>query len=172
MPPARIDPTKLKELIEVQKLTQIRCAELLGVSKSCVERTCKRLGLQTQRTGPRGGSGHPNWKGEPVDVGGYLHKWVGTDHPMATKRGYVAIHRLKMSEKIGRPLKRSEVVHHIDGNPKNNEIENLMLFRSNSDYLRHELTGKTPNHSPEGKERIREAARRMQKRRRAKALDA
>lgn len=49
------------------------------------------------------------------------------EHPNANKSGYVMEHRLVMSEKIGRPLKKDEVVHHIDGNRFNNNLNNLAL---------------------------------------------
>lgn len=32
-----------------------------------------------------------------------------------------------MEEKLGRKLSSSEIVHHIDGNKKNNSIENLQI---------------------------------------------
>lgn len=44
-------------------------------------------------------------------------------------------HRLVMEKKIGRPLKEGEVVHHIDGNKRNNHPDNLMLFSSQSEHL-------------------------------------
>jgi hypothetical protein len=37
-------------------------------------------------------------------------------------------HRHIMEEHIGRKLKRDEVVHHIDGDKRNNVIENLQLM--------------------------------------------
>ena len=37
-----------------------------------------------------------------------------------------------MAESLGRPLKRQEVVHHIDGNNLNNELSNLLLLPSQS----------------------------------------
>lgn len=55
-------------------------------------------------------------------------------HPMANNRGYIYLHRLVMEEKIGRYLTQDEVVHHIDGNKKNNSIENLMLFNSTKEH--------------------------------------
>jgi hypothetical protein len=163
MPPAKIDPATLRNMIETQMLTQEDAAKRLGASKSCVGRTCARLGLTTQRTGPRSGALHPDWKGGRKMVGRYLYVWTGKEHPMATKAGYVSEHRLAMSRKIGRYLSPEEVVHHIDGNPLNNAIENLELFASNAEHLRHELTGRTPNHSPEGVERMRENGRRRRK---------
>ena len=44
-------------------------------------------------------------------------------------------HRLVMAEKIGRPVRRGEIVHHIDGNPLNNKIRNLVLCKSVRDHL-------------------------------------
>lgn len=163
-----IDPEELRRMIEEETLTQREAAEKIGCSVSAVERACKRLGLRTQRTGPRNGARHPDWKGGLVWIGGYLYRWVGAAHPMATKRGYAAEHRLLVAEVLERPLYRSEVVHHIDGDPSNNALSNLMLFGSNADHLRHELTGKTPAHTPEGKERMREGIRAYHSRKRSK----
>lgn len=35
--------------------------------------------------------------------------------------------RILMEKKLGRPLKPYEDVHHIDGNPENNSLENLEI---------------------------------------------
>lgn len=48
-------------------------------------------------------------------------------HPMANPVGAVYKHRLVMSEFLGRPLLSSELVHHKNGDPKDNRIENLEL---------------------------------------------
>lgn len=154
-----IDPEQLRHMIEVEKLTQRETAKRLGYCRSAIERACKRLGIKTQRSGPRAGSQHPDWKGGRIVVGRYVYIWVGKDHQMATQSGYVAEHRLKMSKKIGRPLRKHEVVHHIDGNPRNNDLSNLELFQSNAAHLRHELTGRVPNWTPEGWERMQEGVR-------------
>jgi hypothetical protein len=160
MPPARIDLAKLRDMIEIQALQQWKAAEMLGVSTSCVERTCKRLGLKTARTGPRAGPGHPNWNGGRILRKGYWLIW--------TPDGYVSEHRLVMEQKIGRKLTTREVVHHIDGDPQNNDPANLMTFQTNAEHLRHELIGRVPNWSPEGKERVREANRQRHSRNRSK----
>jgi hypothetical protein len=49
-------------------------------------------------------------------------------------RSDVYQHREVMEKTLGRALSRSEVVHHIDGNPSNNAPENLQLFKSQSKH--------------------------------------
>ncbi len=57
---------------------------------------------------------------------------------MARKDGYVMEHRLIMAQSIGRPLLRTEVVHHINHDPTDNRLENLQLFANNAEHKRHE----------------------------------
>lgn len=49
-------------------------------------------------------------------------------HPMSDSRGRVLEHRFVMSKHLGRIIGKDEVVHHIDGDRKNNSIENLELM--------------------------------------------
>jgi hypothetical protein len=46
-------------------------------------------------------------------------------------------HRLVMEKHLGRYLKPEEVVHHIDGNPGNNVLDNLMLFPNDGEHSAH-----------------------------------
>ncbi len=70
--------------------------------------------------------------GKHKDSRGYV--WIYCpDHPYAVNT-YVREHRLIMEKHIGRVLLPTEVVHHIDGNLENNEIQNLMLFTSQAKH--------------------------------------
>jgi hypothetical protein len=68
-----------------------------------------------------------NSTGLTIDVGGYvLVKKV--NHPHKNARGYVRLHRLVMEVVLGRFLESHEHVHHIDGNKRNNDPENLEIM--------------------------------------------
>lgn len=45
-------------------------------------------------------------------------------------------HRIVAEQMLGRPLKKGEVVHHIDGNKRNNSPENLMVFSSQVEHAK------------------------------------
>lgn len=50
------------------------------------------------------------------------------NHPFSSKAGYVMRHRLNVEKKLGRYLLNSEVVHHIDGDTLNNDVNNLEVL--------------------------------------------
>jgi len=79
----------------------------------------------------RSGSDIHNWKGgRTISSHGYVLIRVGKGHPLADCRGYAYEHRIVMQKKIGRPLKKSELIHHIDGDRQNNKPGNLELCAS------------------------------------------
>lgn len=49
-------------------------------------------------------------------------------HPNANSMGYVYEYRIVAERKLGRLLTSEEIVHHIDGNPVNNAIDNLAVM--------------------------------------------
>ena len=53
------------------------------------------------------------------------------EHPNCDSLGFIAEHRLIMEKNLGKLLKRGEVVHHINRNRLDNNIENLQILNHN-----------------------------------------
>lgn len=66
-------------------------------------------------------------------VNGYVNEYL-PNHHRATTNGMVYSHILRAEEKLGRPLKDEEVVHHINHNRGDNSPENILVFASNADH--------------------------------------
>jgi len=92
-----------------------------GSSRSC---GCLVIKAARGRVGPK----HPNWKGGRYkDPNGYI-RILEPGHLNANGRGYVLEHVLIISESLGRPLEKYEIVHHKNGVKDDNRIENLELW--------------------------------------------
>jgi len=155
--------SQIRRWIESDGKTQQWIADELAatldprVTAKLIYKVCKKHGIQCQRTGPRSGEGHPEWKGgRTINKDGYIEIY-SPDHPNRRKHTpYVLEHRLVMENHLGRYLKKTEVVHHRNGVKDDNRIENLELFEDNGKHLEKTLKGQCPNWTPDGIRRIRE----------------
>ena len=97
--------------------------------------------MSKARQGKYIGPNHPNWKGGKFKrFDGYIYIWQPS-HPYCGIRGYMMEHRLIMEQMIGRYLKPTEIVHHINGILDDNRPENLKLFANNSEHSKfHKVT--------------------------------
>lgn len=95
----------------------------------------------------RHGEAHSQWKGgRSKDRYGYSKLNINLVEPqfhsMCDKSGWVLEHRYLVAKKIGRPLTRNEIVHHIDHNKENNSLDNLELT-TRADHMRKHESWKT-----------------------------
>lgn len=109
------------------KVQCIACKKWCMVHGKKTSRYCSESCYHKNR--PRLGPNSPHWKGGRRKNGkGYI-SIRQPEHCMAPKgsNGYVLEHRFIMSNYLKRPLKNTEVVHHINGIKTDNRIENLIV---------------------------------------------
>lgn len=66
---------------------------------------------------------------------GHLRNNTGKEHSYPKIFGTHA-HRILAEEVVGRPLKKGEVVHHKDGNTRNNLVDNLEVLSSQAEHAK------------------------------------
>jgi len=72
-------------------------------------------------------NGH--WKGGVhCRKDGYIMVRKGVVSKKSKGKRYELMHRIVMEKHLGRPLSRSEIVHHKDNDKKNNHPRNLMVM--------------------------------------------
>lgn len=81
------------------------------------------------------GSNNPSWKGgKRITPDGYRLILLEPGDPMlsmADASRCVLEHRLVVARQMGRPLKKGETVHHLNGNKSDNRPGNLELWYTN-----------------------------------------
>lgn len=128
---AEVEPLYLKGMSHRQ------IAEIYGVNPETIRHYCHRVGIKVRAAGEATRVGHQtgniiHWWSPPNKGKGYKRNdgyicLYDPTHPNADTTGRLYEHRKVMAEILGRPLKREEYVHHLDGDPSNNERENLFL---------------------------------------------
>ena len=75
------------------------------------------------------GSKNPHWRGGRVQLGGGRVAVYAPNHPRANLfSGHILEYRLIAEQKLGRLLTADEVVHHINGDVRDNRPENLEVM--------------------------------------------
>ena len=116
---------KYEELGSLQKV-----ADYFGVSKKLILNYMKRFDIQRNQRKPK------QEKPKKIDTfhKGYTISWNVYKmiylpiHPHCDGKGYIREHILVMEKYLGRYLTEDEIVHHIDENKLNNDINNLKLM--------------------------------------------
>jgi DNA-binding CsgD family transcriptional regulator len=107
-----------------QRLSTREIGKILGHSHDYVSDKLKELGIPVDdRITALQSERNPDWKGGITIENGYKRI---SSKAISEKRK--SIHQIVMENYIGRELQKGEVVHHIDGNKQNNNINNLALM--------------------------------------------
>lgn len=114
---------------------------MAGVNKTCLQcggefkttnaeikkgggKYCSKQCYHKSRTGKRS----TNWKGgRKKNSRGYIELYK-PNHPNSDCAGYVKEHVYIASKRLGRPMRRGDVVHHKNGKVADNRIENLEVM--------------------------------------------
>jgi len=115
------------------KYCECNCGELIPIintkGKPARFKNHHNIGLKKEKS--------LHWNGGQHIKDGYIVTYK-PDHPKCNKTGYIKQHRIIYEEFYKCCLLPNSVVHHIDKNRQNNNIENLMVFVNHSTHEKFE----------------------------------
>lgn len=131
-PAKPLSEEQIEEIVRMslRGVSQVVIAEKFGITQSRVSRTLIAADARVH-TKRRVGIQHRAWTGgRRVLNDGYIRVLLERDDPlrvMGGRTGTVLEHRYLMARFLGRPLTEHETVHHLNGQPDDNRLENLQL---------------------------------------------
>jgi len=132
----RLSAEEKQEIIKLYKehMSMKEIGKRLGRTEHTIHRFLRAEHGEIVRPKIRRGSANNMWKGgRSVHKGsGYVYVRIYEDDPYWDMRpknsnNYILEHRLVTARKLGRPLRDTETVHHIDGDKTNNHPDNLEI---------------------------------------------
>jgi hypothetical protein len=142
--------------VETHKFCSRTCqrrSNIKGRTRACENCKCEFVDYTTKRNTRHCsvacrnmamvGPSSPAWRG------GWYQDNTGrvVINTSSSRCSYVREHRLVAARIIGRPLRRTEICLHIDGNTRNNDPSNLFLYSTISEWKTSAANGLHPSES-------------------------
>ena len=99
------------------------------------------------RSKARSGENGANWNGGKRQTSNGYVQLLMKDHPRSDLNGYVMEHIVVWERETGIPVKPEFVIHHLDGNKKNNDISNLCLMKRGAHTTYHNRLKRRKNNA-------------------------
>jgi len=110
----------------MEKLCECGCGEAAPIAKQTNKKWGHVKGEPVRFVRGHQGNLAKYRGGKAVHSCGY-EQILAKDHPRADSRGYVSEHILICEKSLGKFLPNAAVIHHIDGDVKNNNLSNLLV---------------------------------------------
>lgn len=123
-----------------KQFPEFSCKVKIGLGRKYCSPECRKQG-SSEKLREYFTANPPRWKGGRTKTKeGYIfisfqlltedEKRIFENMKVGRGSGYISEHRFLMAKKIGRPLGKNEIVHHINGIQFDNRLENLQLMTS------------------------------------------